>query len=194
MRIVVNGHPALRRPSLRIDSITPEILQLGKDLTRSLLECETPGVGLAAPQIGINLRAIVVKTCDDNGRSRPGALPGELLLDPQMPVVLINPEIISVSAETDTISEGCLSLPGVSGKVTRPVSVVLHAQLLDGSEITAECGGLLARCLQHEIDHLDGTLFYDRISKSEQRAAAAVMEKLAKREAGLAAVSAAGKK
>ncbi len=189
MRVVVNGHEALRKVSTPIDEITPEIVELAKNLTRSLLECETPGVGLAAPQIGINRRMIVLKTTDDDGRSRPGALPGELLLDPMMPVVLLNPVIISASAETDCITEGCLSLPGVNGKVTRPVTIVLQAKLMNGQEFTAECGGLLARCLQHEIDHLDGKLFYDHISPQEQKAAAPQMRKLAKREACLAAIA-----
>ncbi len=185
MRIVVNGHPALRAKSAPIGEITAEVKDFAEKLTRSLLESEVQGVGLAAPQIGVNTRMIVVKTTGDDGRSRPGALPGELILDPLMPVVLINPEIVDASQETSCVEEGCLSLPGVNGHVTRPVTVVLHATLLDGQEITAECGGLLARCLQHEIDHLDGKLFYDRIPAEEQKAADAQMKKLAKREAGL---------
>ena len=185
MRIVVNGHPALRKVSSPVGEVTDEVKALAATLVRSLLESEVQGVGLAAPQIGVNLRMIALKTTGDDGKSRPGALPGELLLDPLMPVVLLNPEIVDHSAETDCVEEGCLSLPGVNGKVTRPVTVVLHARLLDGQELTAECGGLLARCLQHEIDHLDGKLFYDRISPAEQKAADAQMKRLAKREAGL---------
>ena len=187
MRLVVNGHPALREISTPIEEIDDMACDLAKNLTRSLLESEVPGVGLAAPQIGVNRRMIVVKTTDDKGRPSPNALPGELILSPMMPVVLINPEIVAHSDETVCAEEGCLSLPGVSGKVTRWATVTLHAKLLDGQELTAECGGLLARCLQHEIDHLDGKLFYDRISPEEQKAAAPVMRKLARREAGLRA-------
>ena len=185
MRIVVNGHPALRAKSAPVESITPEVKEFSAKLVRSLLESEVQGVGLAAPQIGVNTRMIAIKTTGEDGKSRPGALPGELILDPLMPVVLINPEIVDKSAETTCVEEGCLSLPGVNGHVTRPATVVLHATLLDGQELTAECGGLLARCLQHEIDHLDGILFYDRIPAEEQKAAAAQMKKLSKREAGL---------
>lgn len=185
MRIVVNGHPALRAKSTAVTEIDDEAKALAENLQRSLAESEVPGVGLAAPQIGVNKRMIVIKTTDDSGKSRPGALPGELILDPLMPVVLINPEIVAASDEKDTVEEGCLSLPEVKGLVTRPVTVTLHATLLDGQDLTAECGGLLARCLQHEIDHLDGKLFFDRISAEEQKAAMPQMKKLAKREAGL---------
>ena len=190
MRIVANGHPALRRLSEPIGAVTPDVEELARQLVRSLEESEVAGVGLAAPQIGVNRRMIAIHTCDEGGRSRPDASPGELLLDPMMPVVLINPEIIDASQETICASEGCLSLPGVSGHVTRPARVTLHARLLDGQEFTADCTGLLARCLQHEIDHLDGKLFYDRIPADEQKAAAPVMRKLAQREAALAAATA----
>ena len=187
MRIVVNGHPALRKVSEPITVIDDGVKTLAENLTRSLMESEVPGVGLAAPQIGINRRMIVVKTTDEKGRSRPDALPGELMLAPMMPVVLINPEIIAHSEETVCEQEGCLSLPGVSGEVTRWATVTLHTQLLNGQELTADCGGLLSRCLQHEIDHLDGKLFYDRLASEEQKAADPVMRKLARREAGLRA-------
>ena len=182
MRIVANGHPALRKKSEPIEEITESIRELAQRMALTMLKNEVVGVGIAAPQVGINLRLIVVKTTGDDGRSRKDALPGELLLDPLMPVALVNPEIISASGETDTCEEGCLSLPGVSGNVTRPTRVVLRAQMLDGKTVTAECGGLLARCLQHEIDHLDGILFYDHLSPEEQAKNAPTMKKLEKRE------------
>ncbi|MGN0867501.1 MAG: peptide deformylase [Oligosphaeraceae bacterium] len=185
MRIVVHGHPALRTPSAPVEEITPEIRDFAKELLRSLLESEVPGVGLAAPQIGVDIRMIALMTVDEKRRSRPGALPGELVLESQMPLVLVNPEIVDASAETCTAEEGCLSLPGVAGHVTRPATVTLHARMLDGQEITAECGGLLARCLQHEIDHLDGKLFYDRLSPEEQKKADPQMKKLSKQEAAI---------
>ncbi len=185
MRIVANGHPALRTPSLPVGEITPEVRKLAQELIRSLMESEVPGVGLAAPQIGVDTRMIALMTVSEKGRSRPGALPGELLLESQMPLVLVNPEIVASSPETCTAEEGCLSLPGISGHVTRPAVVTLHARTLDGQEFTAECGGLLARCLQHEIDHLDGKLFYDHLSPEEKKAADPQMKRLAKREAAL---------
>ncbi len=186
MRIVAYGNPALRAISAPVEAITPEVKAFGKELVRSLLESETPGVGLAAPQVGVNTRMIALMTVDpDTRRSRPGALPGELMLEGQMPLVLVNPEIVSHGEATSTCLEGCLSLPGVDGHVTRPATVVLHARLLNGEEFTAECGGLLARCLQHEIDHLDGKLFYDHLSEAEKKSAESQMKKLSKQEAVL---------
>jgi len=184
MRIVANGHPALRKKSEPIGEITENIKELAQRMAYTMLNNEVVGVGLAAPQVGINVRLIVVKTTGEDGRSRQGALAGELLLDPLMPVALVNPEILSASSETETCEEGCLSLPGVSGNVTRPSRVVLRAKTLDGKVLTAECGGLLARCLQHEIDHLDGVLFYDHLSPAEQAKNALTMKKLEKRELG----------
>ncbi len=186
MRIVVNGHPALRAKSLPINEIDDEVRHLGEELVRSLRGNDVEGVGLAAPQIGVNRRMIVIDTAPRTDAPRPDLSPGEILLEPRMPLVMVNPEILSTGGEALTASEGCLSLPGVGGHVTRPSRVVLRTQLLDGGSVTVECGGLLARCLQHEIDHLDGVLFYDHLSAEEQKAAEETMRRLAKREAGLA--------
>lgn len=183
MRIVWNGHPALRKKAEAIGEITSEVLSLGEILTMSLLRSPEAGVGLAAPQIGISRRMVVIDTRPDPDDQRPTPLtPGEVVLEPLMPVVLVNPEIISKSAATTVCSEGCLSLPGVSAKVERPAEVVVRARLLDGQEVTLSCGNLLGRCLQHEIDHLDGVLFIDHASQEEQNAAAPQMKKLAKEE------------
>ena len=191
MRIVVNGHPALRAKSAPVTEITDEIRHLGDELVRSLRGSEVAGVGLAAPQIGVNRRMIVIDTAPGpDAPPRADLSPGELLLEPRMPLVMVNPEIVSASEACATAREGCLSLPGVEGKVTRPSRVVVRTQFLDGSGATVECGGLLARCLQHEIDHLDGKLFYDHLSAEEQKAAGETMRRLAKREASLARTAA----
>ena len=191
MRIVVNGHPALRAKSLPVNKIDDEVRHLGEELVRSLRGSEVAGVGLAAPQIGVNRRMIVIDTAPRDGAPSPAdRSPGEILLEPQMPLVMVNPEILSTGGEAVTASEGCLSLPGVEGHVTRPSRVILKTQFLDGGDVTVECGGLLARCLQHEIDHLDGTLFYDRIPAEEKKKAEETMRRLAKREAGLARTAA----
>lgn len=186
MRIVTNGHPALRRVSRPIVHVTGDVRELADRMIVTMLENDVPGVGLAAPQVGINIRLIVLMTAQEGGGSRPGALPGEMMLESHMPLALVNPELVHVSAETVCESEGCLSLPGVGGMVTRAATVVLQARTLDGEEIVAECGGLLARCLQHEIDHLDGKLFFDRLSSVEQTKAASRMEQMVRREEKLA--------
>ena len=192
MRVVCNGNPALRMKSLPVMSITDEIRELARRMIVTMKENELPGVGLAAPQVGINKRMIVIDTRptgrkEKRSEKKKQLSPGEMMLNPLMPLALINPEILSRSAETETCGEGCLSLPGVEGDVTRPARVLLRATLLDGKEVMVECGGLLARCLQHEIDHLEGILFYDRIPKEQQEAANDIMAELAAEEAMLAA-------
>ncbi len=191
-RVICNGNPALRVKSLPVMSVTDEIRELARRMIVTMKENELPGVGLAAPQVGINKRMIVIDTRptgrkEKRSEKKKQLSPGEMLLNPLMPLALVNPEILSTSAETETCGEGCLSLPGVEGDVTRPARVLLRATLLDGKEVMVECGGLLARCLQHEIDHLEGILFYDRIPKEQQEAANDVMAELAAEEAMLAA-------
>lgn len=186
MRIVVNGHPALRRLSRPVLGVTEDVRDLAARMVVTMLESDMPGVGLAAPQVGINIRLIVLMTALEDGGSRPGALSGEVMLEARMPIALVNPELVCMSEETVAENEGCLSLPGVGGMVSRAATVMLKARTLDGEEIMAECGGLLSRCLQHEIDHLDGKLFYDRLSCAEQAKAAARMEQMEKREQKLA--------
>ena len=183
MRIVLNGHPALRRKSEPVGALTEDIRAFAERLLVSLQESEVPGVGLAAPQVGVNLRMIAIDTRPSEPDPDAVLSQGEVLLNPRMPMVLVNPEILSSSPEKETCYEGCLSLPGVDGEVTRPVSVLLKATLLDGSQVIAECGNLLGRCLQHEIDHLDGVLFIDHSPRDQQKEAERTMKQLKKREA-----------
>jgi len=182
MRVVCNGHPALRKNSAPVENVTKDIRELAERMIVTMLKGEMVGVGLAAPQVGINKRMIVLHTCLKDGASRAGATAGELLLEPRMPIALINPEIVSSSEEVATETEGCLSLPGVDGTVTRPEQVVIQASTLDGESFQIECGGLLGRCFQHEIDHLNGVLFYDRLSKTEQKKNYIIMKKIEKQE------------
>ena len=108
-----------------------------------------PGIGLAAPQVGVGLRLAVVDLMPDE---KPA------------PVYLVNPEIIRVSEDWATREEGCLSLPGQYADVSRPARVAVRYQDLEGVRREIEADGLLAACLQHEIDHLDGVLFVDHLS------------------------------
>ena len=108
-----------------------------------------PGIGLAAPQVGVGLRFAVVDLMPD---------------DKPAPIVLINPEVIARSEELATREEGCLSLPGQYADVTRPARVTVRYTDADGAKRQIEAEGLLAACLQHEIDHLDGMLFVDHLS------------------------------
>lgn len=124
---------------------------------------EAPGIGLAAPQVGESLRLIVL---DVSGKD-----------ETPDPLVLVNPEVIAASKELATREEGCLSLPNQYAEVTRPAVVKVRYQTLDGSRKDIEADGLMAACLQHEIDHLDGTLFVDYLSPLKRNM---ILRKLAK--------------
>ncbi|MBV7271936.1 peptide deformylase [Clostridiaceae bacterium UIB06] len=139
------GDEILRKKSRKVDEINDRILTLIADMEETMYDAQ--GVGLAAPQVGILKRIVVIDV-------------GEGMLS------LINPEIISQEgSQIDT--EGCLSVPGEQGEVDRPNRVKVKAQNEKGEEIVIEGEGLLARALCHEIDHLDGILFVDKIIKSE---------------------------
>lgn len=121
--------------------------QLADNMIQTMYKA--PGIGLAAPQIGMPLRLVVY----DAGN---GAM------------VLINPEIVSYSEQTSVYEEGCLSVPDVTAEVVRPSSIKFRAYGLDGYKFEKEAGGLEARVVQHECDHLDGTLFIDRIQEKDK--------------------------
>ena len=123
---------------------------------------KAPGIGLAAPQVGTLLRMCVVDIQKDDVRT---------------PMVLVNPEITAVSQELHTREEGCLSLPGQYADVTRPAEVKLRWLDLDGAKREMQADGLLATCIQHELDHLDGVLFVDHISALKRNM---LLRKLAK--------------
>lgn len=142
--IVKIGDPILREKAQTVKKITPNIIKLLENLKDTLYEAN--GVGLAAPQIGVPKRVVVIDV-------------GEGLLE------LINPEIIEYSDETELGVEGCLSIPGAQGEVERYSRVVVKALNRDGEPITITGEGLLARCLQHEIDHLYGVLYIDRATR-----------------------------
>lgn len=123
-----------------------------------------PGIGLAAPQVGVGLRLAVVDLMPDERNA---------------PIVLVNPEIVAVSSELATREEGCLSLPGQYADVTRPARVKVRYHDAGGARREIEAEGLLAACLQHEIDHLDGVLFVDHLSALKRNM---LMRKLAKEQ------------
>lgn len=181
MRVLVCGHPTLRRRAEPVYAVTPEIRELASRMIVTMFENEVVGVGLAAPQVGVSTRLIALATHDPAKPVPPDASPGELVLGPRMPLALVNPEILWFSAETVTREEGCLSVPEAAGQVERPARIILRASTLDGEVLQLECGGLLGRCLQHEIDHLDGILFIDRLHDEDRVALAPQIEALERR-------------
>ncbi|HSF99780.1 MAG TPA: peptide deformylase [Vicinamibacterales bacterium] len=144
--IVRFGKAGLATPAQPVTEITDEIQTLIDDMVDTMYAA--PGIGLAAPQVGVPLRICVI----DLTAGRRG---GELL-------TLINPEFVERSG-MQLEEEGCLSLPGFTATVARPARVVVRALDRSGQEKVVEGTGLLARALQHELDHLDGTLFVDRL-------------------------------
>jgi peptide deformylase len=145
-QIRLYGDPVLRRKSGSVDTVDTDAEALIADLVDAV--DHAGGLGLAAPQIGITKRVIVVVEIDGEG-SRAHH-------------VMINPEIVSACGESHE-EEGCLSIPGIYAKVKRPQSVVVKGLDGTGQEVTVEASGLMAKAFAHEIDHLDGILFIDRI-------------------------------
>jgi peptide deformylase len=145
------GDPVLRQKAEKISEITPELRRLIADMFDTMYAEE--GVGLAAPQVGVGQRVIVV----------------DPRLDEVKPFALVNPEIVELSEDTDRDEEGCLSLPGLKDVVERPARVVVAGTNVDGEAQRIDASGLLARVLQHEVDHLDGVLFIDRVSPLKRK-------------------------
>jgi len=146
-RIRTVGDPVLTKVAEKVKVIDEEILRLAGDMVQTMHEA--PGVGLSAPQVNVSRRLITIDLSI-------GKNPDEL-------IILVNPEILS--QEGSCLSEeGCLSVPGYSEKVDRPARVKVKGLDLDGEEIMFEAEDLLARAFCHEIDHLDGKLFIDRLS------------------------------
>ncbi len=145
--IYLYDHPVLRQKAEPITEITPELRKLARDMLETMYAAY--GIGLAGNQVGVPRQIIVVDIGKEEGMERP--------------LVLLNPELIATSAETVDMEEGCLSLPELRESVTRPASVQVRYLDLQGQERQLEAEGLLARVLQHEIDHLQGLYFVDRL-------------------------------
>ena len=142
------GAEVLRVEGRRVGKVDESVRDLARDMLRSMYTAH--GIGLAAPQVGVDKQLLVIDL-DPETPSTP-------------PLVLINPEIISSSAGLDTYEEGCLSIPGVYLDVVRPTAVQVSFRDEMGRPRTMKADGLMARCIQHEIDHLNGVLFVDRVT------------------------------
>ena len=168
------GDPILSKPAAPILSVGPETVRLAEEMLEALRVFN--GIGIAAPQYGVSLRLVVLDVPEESVEGVPS--PGEEALLPRMPLVLINPEILSYSTAAATRDEGCLSVPDLYAPVTRPQKVVFRSQTLDGELLEYECGGLLGRCIQHELDHLEGKLFIDRLAPETARETAGEIKRL----------------
>ena len=148
-KIVIEPDPILRKKSENLEKVDNNLKKLMDDMLETMYEA--PGIGLAAVQIGILKRLIVIDISKDNEKKNP--------------LFLINPEITFKSKNTSTYEEGCLSLPGQFAEIERPAECYLNYIDYNGKEKKLKADGLLATCIQHEIDHLNGILFIDYLSK-----------------------------
>ncbi len=147
LEIKIYPYPTLKQQAQRIEKILKEQTDLAENMVETMYE--NKGIGLAAPQVGESYRLITVDISP--------------LEDGNKLLILINPKIISQEGKTES-EEACLSLPAFKGKIQRAKNVTVKALNLEGDEITIQAEGLLAKCLQHEIDHLNGITLLDRVS------------------------------
>ncbi|MGQ9493688.1 MAG: peptide deformylase [Anaerolineae bacterium] len=156
--ILVAGEPILRQKAKRVTNFGPSLENLVQDMLDTMHAAN--GLGLAAPQIGIPLRLLVIEMPAEEDEEGKEIQPGQLY-------IYCNPEIVKAYGEEED-EEGCLSVPGYVGTVKRAAVVVVKGQDLKGRPIRTKAQGLLARAFQHEIDHLDGKLFLDRVDSPEK--------------------------
>ncbi|MDQ6927465.1 MAG: peptide deformylase [Actinomycetota bacterium] len=157
------GDPVLRQRAAEITTIDESLAQLAEDMLETMYDA--PGVGLAAPQVGVQKRLFVYDVNDGNG-----------------PHAVVNPVLTGHGGE-QTSEEGCLSVPGLSWPLSRYATVHLTGVDLEGNELSIDAEGLLARCFQHEVDHLDGMLLLERLDNRDRKGA---MKALRSRTLGLA--------
>ena len=148
LTIATLGSQVLRQPARRISKVDEAVRDLARDMLRSMYAAS--GIGLAAPQVGVHKQLLVIDLDPENAAAPP--------------MVLINPEITSFGAGLDTYEEGCLSIPGVYLDVVRPSVVEVSYRDEMGRPQKLRADNLLARCIQHELDHLNGVLFVDRVT------------------------------
>jgi len=153
-QIYTLSEPVLRHKAKKVKTFNQELKQLTDDMVETMQVSD--GVGLAAPQIGVSERIVVIQIPEEYEDEEAGKL-----------FVLINPEITEASDEILLADEACLSIPGIMGEVPRASKIKVRAQNVKGKAIRVKAEGYLARVFQHEIDHLDGVLFIDRVENAE---------------------------
>jgi peptide deformylase len=176
--ILQYGDPILRTKGKRIEKIDERIRQLTQDMIETMRAAN--GVGLAAQQVGEALQLTVLDVSQVEDRPSTMKLNGKDV-DPKtaMPLVLINPEI-KLAGETELAMEACLSFPEITGEIERAKSVTIRAQTSENSRIEIEASGLLGRAIQHEVDHLNGILFIDRMNSAAKAALSSRLKRMQK--------------
>ncbi len=164
--IVLHPDPRLKTRCAPVDDLSDELRRLADDMLETMYDA--PGIGLAAPQVGVTTRLIVLDCVKQDEA-------------PPRPLIMFNPQIVAASDEKNTYEEGCLSIPEHFADVTRPAEVEVAWIDRDGNPQAEVFGGLWATCVQHEIDHLDGKLFIDYLTPLKRQLITRKMQKL-KRE------------
>ena len=163
--ILIHPDPRLKKVAEPVAKIDDEVRALARDMLETMYHA--PGIGLAAPQIGVNARLLVMDCArreDEDASARP--------------IAMVNPEVVWSSEEEREHEEGCLSIPEVYASVTRPEAVTVRWRDLDGNEAEATMRGIWATCVQHEIDHLNGKLFIDYLGPMRRQMITSKMKKL----------------
>lgn len=163
--ILLHPDPRLKKTCTPVAQITDDVRRLADDMLETMYDA--PGIGLAAPQVGVTSRLLVMDCMKEDGET-------------PRPMVLINPEITWTSDDHSTYDEGCLSIPDLYAEVDRPASVKVRWLSLDGEQIEEHFDDLWATCVQHEIDHLNGTLFIDHLKPLRRQMMTRKMVKLKK--------------
>ena len=173
------GDPILRAKGKRIETVDDDIRVLAENMLETMHAAN--GVGLAAQQVGHALQLTVLDVSQVEDRPSTMKLNGEPVVDlaTAMPLVLVNPTL-RLGEETDLGSEGCLSFPEITAEIERANSVELAAETLEGDKVRIEASGLLSRALQHEVDHLNGILFIDRMSSASKASHSSRLKRLQK--------------
>ena len=164
--IVLHPDARLKKKSVEVENITDALIKLAEDMMETMYDA--PGIGLAAPQIGV-LERLIVMDCAKKEDEEPD------------PIIMVNPTIIASSEENSVYEEGCLSIPEHFAEITRPESVQVEWIDLGGKQHSEEFNGLKSTCLQHEIDHLNGKLFIDYLGPMKRQLITRKMQKF-KRE------------
>ncbi len=176
--IVKYGKSVLRAKGVRIDKPDATTEKLVADMLETMEAAN--GVGLAAQQIGMPIQLAVIDVTGVEDRPSTMEVNGKaVIIEEQMPLILLNP-VLDLGPEKEDGIEGCLSFPEVTGEISRSKRVTVRAQRLNGTPMEFEASGLLARALQHEVDHLNGILFIDRMNAAQKAGIAGRLKRLQK--------------
>lgn len=178
LEIVKYGNPVLRAKGAPVGAIDDEVRKLAADMIETMNAAN--GVGLAAQQVGVPMQVAVIDVSDVKDRPSEMWVNGKKVdFEAFMPMILLNP-VLDLGAETEEGVEGCLSFPELSADIVRAERVKAKARTLEGKTIEFEATGLLSRALQHEVDHLQGVLFIDRMSAASRAAMSGKLKRLQK--------------